>query len=117
MEAASRCPSTSGTQRWKLGSKPSGRVPAPRDAAAARASRRGLSRMERLRLERRPEARAFSVETLLQQVRDGKIRIPDFQRPLRWRAQRTRVLLSRWLWRSAFSPLAYHSYALGTSSL
>jgi len=42
--------------------------------------------MERLRLERRPEARAFSVETLLQQVRDGKIRIPDFQRPLRWRA-------------------------------
>jgi len=42
--------------------------------------------MENLRLERRPEARAFSVETLLQQVRDGKIRIPDFQRPLRWRS-------------------------------
>jgi hypothetical protein len=42
--------------------------------------------MEDLRLERRPEARAFSVETLLQQVRDGKIRVPDFQRPLRWRA-------------------------------
>ena len=42
--------------------------------------------MENLRLERRPEARAFSVETLLHHVRDGKIRIPDFQRPLRWRA-------------------------------
>jgi hypothetical protein len=42
--------------------------------------------MEKLRLERRPEARAFSVEALLQHVRDGKIRIPDFQRPLRWRA-------------------------------
>ena len=42
--------------------------------------------MEQLRLERRPEARAFSVETLLQYVRDGKIRIPSFQRPLRWRA-------------------------------
>jgi hypothetical protein len=38
------------------------------------------------RLERRPEARAFSVEALLQHVRDGKIRIPEFQRPLRWRA-------------------------------
>lgn len=42
--------------------------------------------MEKLRLERRPEARAFTVETLLQHVRDGKIRIPDFQRPLRWRS-------------------------------
>jgi hypothetical protein len=42
--------------------------------------------MGNARLERRPEARAFSVETLLQHVRDGKIRIPDFQRPLRWRA-------------------------------
>lgn len=42
--------------------------------------------MENLRLARRPEARAFSVETLLQHVRDGKIRIPDFQRPLRWRS-------------------------------
>src|SRR5262249_38696345 len=42
--------------------------------------------MGNVRLERRPEARAFSVETLLQHVRDGKIRVPDFQRPLRWRA-------------------------------
>jgi hypothetical protein len=42
--------------------------------------------MENLRLERRPEARAFSVEALLQLVRDGKIRVPEFQRPLRWQA-------------------------------
>lgn len=41
--------------------------------------------METHRLARRPEARAFSVEALLQLVRDGKIRVPDFQRPLRWR--------------------------------
>ena len=42
--------------------------------------------MDRLRLDRRPEAKAFSVETLLQHVKDGKVRVPDFQRPLRWRA-------------------------------
>lgn len=38
------------------------------------------------RLERRPEARAFSVEQLLQLIQDGKVRLPDFQRPLRWRS-------------------------------
>ena len=42
--------------------------------------------MEKARLDRRPEARTFTVETLLEHVRDGRIRIPDFQRPLRWRA-------------------------------
>jgi hypothetical protein len=42
--------------------------------------------MEKTRLERRPEARAFTVETLLQHVKDGKIRVPEFQRPLRWRS-------------------------------
>lgn len=59
---------------------------------ASRRARRGCERavlyaplMEKLRLERRPEARAFGVETLLQHVRDGKVRVPDFQRPLRWR--------------------------------
>jgi Protein of unknown function DUF262 len=49
--------------------------------------------MEKLRLDRRPEARAFSVETLLQHVRDGRIRIPEFQRPLRWRASHVIDLL------------------------
>lgn len=37
-------------------------------------------------LERRPEARAFSVEQLLQLIEDGRVRLPDFQRPLRWRS-------------------------------
>jgi Protein of unknown function DUF262 len=49
--------------------------------------------MGNARLERRPEARAFSVEALLQHVRDGKIRVPDFQRPLRWRANHVLDLL------------------------
>jgi hypothetical protein len=39
------------------------------------------------RLELRPETRALSVETLLQYVRQGKIRVPDFQRALRWRSR------------------------------
>ncbi len=38
------------------------------------------------RLERRPEARAFSVETLLQYVQEGRLRPAGFVRPLRWRA-------------------------------
>lgn len=41
---------------------------------------------EMLRLERRPEARSYSIEALLQLVRDGKIRLPEFQRPQRWRS-------------------------------
>lgn len=32
----------------------------------------------------RPEARSFKVEDLLAAVRDGKVRVPSFQRPLRW---------------------------------
>lgn len=38
------------------------------------------------KLHRRPEARAFSVETLLQLAQDGKLRVPEFQRPQRWRS-------------------------------
>lgn len=38
------------------------------------------------KLPRRPEARAFSVEALLQLVMDGKLRVPEFQRPQRWRS-------------------------------
>lgn len=37
-------------------------------------------------MDRRPEARTFTVEALLQLVQDGKLRLPDFQRPPRWRA-------------------------------
>ena len=36
------------------------------------------------RLDRRPEARAFPVEDLLQEIKSGRIRIPRFQRGLRW---------------------------------
>ncbi|WP_437978930.1 DUF262 domain-containing protein [Sorangium sp. So ce295] len=42
--------------------------------------------MDKPRLEHRPETRALTVETLLLYVREGKIRIPEFQRPLRWRS-------------------------------
>ncbi|MEZ6090312.1 MAG: DUF262 domain-containing protein [Pirellulaceae bacterium] len=38
-------------------------------------------------LNRRPEARGFSVEQLLQEASDGKLRIPKFQRPLRWKSK------------------------------
>lgn len=38
------------------------------------------------RLARRPEAKAFSVESLLQLALDGKLRVPEFQRPQRWRS-------------------------------
>ncbi|MEZ4297380.1 MAG: DUF262 domain-containing protein [Polyangiaceae bacterium] len=44
-----------------------------------------MSEEKRTRLDRRPEARSFTVERLLRHVRDGEIRIPGFQRPLRWR--------------------------------
>src|SRR5579864_975414 len=37
------------------------------------------------RLDRRPEARSFSVEDLLQEIKSGRIRIPNFQRSgLKW---------------------------------
>lgn len=38
-------------------------------------------------LRRRPEARGFRVEQLLHEAADGRLRIPDFQRPLRWRSR------------------------------
>lgn len=42
--------------------------------------------MTELRLENRPEARSFTVEDLLGQVREGRLLLPEFQRPLRWRS-------------------------------
>ena len=44
-------------------------------------------RMNSTTLHRRPEARGFRVETLLQEAAGGRLRIPPFQRPLRWRAR------------------------------
>lgn len=38
------------------------------------------------RLERRPEARVFSVETLLQYAQEGRVRTPAFASELRWRS-------------------------------
>ncbi|WP_437876063.1 DUF262 domain-containing protein [Sorangium sp. So ce513] len=35
-------------------------------------------------LDRRPEAKAFQIDELLPRVREGKIRIPRFQRGLKW---------------------------------
>jgi len=46
-----------------------------------------LDTVNKPRLELRPETRSLSVETLLQYVRQGKIRVPDFQRALRWRSR------------------------------
>ena len=39
------------------------------------------------RLARRPEAVGYSVERIVLDAMDGIIRIPDFQRPLRWKAK------------------------------
>lgn len=38
-------------------------------------------------LDRRPEARAEAVEDLVGMVREGRARVPEFQRGLRWRSQ------------------------------
>lgn len=48
-------------------------------------------------LERRPEARAFKVENLLEELRRGRMRIPSFQRGVRWeRDDATKLLDSIW---------------------
>lgn len=44
-------------------------------------------------LERRPEARAFKIEDLLAEVRLGRVRIPPFQRRLRWEREDARKLI------------------------
>lgn len=38
-------------------------------------------------LDRRPEARSETIEDLVRFVREGRVRIPSFQRPLRWETQ------------------------------
>ena len=44
-------------------------------------------------LDRRPEARAFKVEDLLAELRQGRMRIPSFQRGIRWRREDAAKLL------------------------
>ena len=38
-------------------------------------------------LHRRPEARGFRVEQILDEAANGRLRIPPFQRPLRWKSK------------------------------
>lgn len=49
-------------------------------------------------LERRPEARAFKVEDLLAELRRGRMRIPSFQRGIKWQ-RRDAIKLLDSLWR------------------
>lgn len=44
-------------------------------------------------LDRRPEARTFSVQDLLEVVASGRLRIPSFQRCLKWDRMDARLLL------------------------
>ncbi|WP_164010840.1 DUF262 domain-containing protein [Pyxidicoccus trucidator] len=55
-------------------------------------------------LTRRPQATAFSIEDLLDSVRRGEVRIPEFQRPLRWTAEDVRDLFDS----------VYRGYPIGT---
>jgi hypothetical protein len=55
-------------------------------------------------LARRPEARAFKIEDLLAEVRSGRVRVPSFQRPLKWEREDARKLLDS----------LYRGYPVGT---
>lgn len=52
----------------------------------------------------RPEARSFSVEDLVRKVLDGQIRVPEFQRPLKWDIEDVKKLLDS----------VYRGYPVGT---
>jgi len=49
-------------------------------------------------LGRRPEATTITVRDLIGRVREGRLRVPAFQRPLRWTAEDNRRLVDS-LWR------------------
>lgn len=55
-------------------------------------------------LTRRPQATAFSIEDLLDRIRRGEVRVPEFQRALRWNANDVRDLLDS----------VYRGYPIGT---
>ncbi|AUB84853.1 hypothetical protein THSYN_19805 [Candidatus Thiodictyon syntrophicum] len=55
-------------------------------------------------LERRPEARTFKVEDLLAELRLGRVRIPPFQRGIRW----------KWQDAAKFFDSLYRGYPVGT---
>lgn len=52
----------------------------------------------------RPEARSFSVEDLVRKVLDGQIRVPEFQRALKWDIEDVKKLLDS----------VYRGYPVGT---
>jgi len=49
-------------------------------------------------LKHQPQATTVTVRDLIQRVAAGKIRVPRFQRPLRWVAEDVRQLLDS-IWR------------------
>ncbi len=55
------------------------------------------------RLTRRPEAKILKIEDLLREVSSGRLRVPPFQRPLRWRAKNVIELFDS----------AYRGYPIG----
>ena len=55
-------------------------------------------------LEQRPEARAFKIEDLMQEIQRGRLRIPSFQRRLAWDRSDARKLLDS----------LYRGYPVGT---
>ncbi|WP_324993229.1 DUF262 domain-containing protein, partial [Hyalangium sp.] len=55
-------------------------------------------------LTRRPQATALSIEELLDRVRRGELRVPEFQRPLQWKAKDVSDLLDS----------VYRGYPIGT---
>lgn len=55
-------------------------------------------------LTRRPQATAFSIEDLLDRVRRGEVRVPEFQRSLQWKAKDVSDLLDS----------IYRGYPIGT---
>jgi hypothetical protein len=55
-------------------------------------------------LTRRPQATALSIEDLLDLVRRGEVRVPEFQRSLQWKAKDVRDLLDS----------IYRGYPIGT---
>lgn len=67
-------------------------------------SRRAPDSVSTPSLDRRPEARAISIEDLLRDVLDGKLRVPAFQRALKWTAKDAENLLDS----------IYHGYPIGT---
>lgn len=55
-------------------------------------------------LEKRPEARTFSIQDLLDEVKIGKVRVPIFQRDLKWKREDAKALLDS----------LYRGYPVGT---